>query len=211
MKAMKKIAVTSALLLGATGAAHAIPSASFIIDGDTFSNPFTFSNTSDAGEFITGFTIDISTVVGPAVCFDTVSAGPCNDNMNQGAGQFSAANGTAGPTGLVASPTVADGATTFSLSFTDFGVGDVFSFDIDVDFAGAGSVTVNGDDLIGATGFFDFSDGQRLTGVFDAVVGNNDASAFRVTGIDRIPVPAPASLVLLGLGLFGLGVARRRA
>ncbi len=207
---MKRKILASLLAIGmATGAAQATTSLSFIIDGDTFDRDFAFSNDSDAGEMLTAFGIDLSGA--GDFCFDTVGGGPCNSDTGQAATPFSATSGTDLITGLT-SNTVVDGGTTLDLSFNDFDAGEGFMFLIDVDRGGDGGFTVLGSDLIGATAFADFDNGKRLVGVFAAVDGNDDASAFTVTEIIDIPaVPLPASLPLLAAGIGLLGFARRRA
>lgn len=200
-----KIAACAALIGAVPVTASAVPSLDFIIDGNTFTNPFSFSNTADAGETLTGFGIDLSGA--GSLCFDTVDGGPCNSSPNF-AGAFSPDSG-AGATGFVSS-TVVDGGTTLDLVFNDFDSGETFAFDIDVDFASPGGFTVLGSDMIGATAYADFSDGQRLIGVFQAVVGNSDASSFTVTGVvSQVPLPAGFLLLLSGLGVFGVIKARK--
>jgi hypothetical protein len=78
---MKLNKVFTALVFAATtalsGAAQAIPSLSFIIDGDTFNNPYRITNNSSAGESVTRFILNLGTIgAGGPFCFDTVYLGP---------------------------------------------------------------------------------------------------------------------------------------
>ena len=102
-----------------------------------------------------------------------------------------------------------DGGSTLDIVFSMFDAGSTFLFDIDVD--QVSGPTVDGNEIIGATAYADFSDGQRLLGVFSAVPGNSDASAFGATGIVITPtVPLPASLPLLVAGIGACGFLRRK-
>lgn len=211
---LKNFSATLAAITLSASAAYAVPSLSFIIDGDTFTDPFSFSNTSDAGESLLAFGIDLSGASGVSgvtndLCFDTVVGGPCR--FTGGATAFSATGGTGTSTGLQSS-TVVDGGSTLDLTFNDFNPGETFSFVIDVDDADASNSTVLGSDMIGATAYADFSDGQRVLGTFIAVAGNSDASAFSATGTIETPsaIPLPAGLPLLLSGIGGLAWLRRR-
>lgn len=201
------VAFASALLV--SSAAQAVPSLSFLIDGDTFNNPYSITNNSTVGESVTRFILNLATIpVGGPYCFDTVYLGPCN-STNQLDTPFSPRGGTDLTTGMVAPVSVPDGTQLLDIAFTDFGVGETFSWDIDVDSTSAFSVF--GNNLIGATAFVDFSDGQRLIGTLQAVLGNSDASQFTVTGIVPTPdVPEPGTLTLMGLALAAMVGARRR-
>lgn len=202
--------VTS-LLFSATvvmsGAVHATPSLSFIIDGDTFGRPYSISNNSTSGETVTRFNLNLGTIPsGGPFCFDTVSGGACNPSP-QSPLAFSAINPST--VGLTSPASVADGATVLDLLFSDFGAGEAFSWNIDVD--SATTFSSFGNNLIGATAFVDFSNGQRLLGTLQAIAGNADASAFTVTGIVQTSdVPEPVSIALVSLGLLGLGATRRK-
>lgn len=206
---MKKL-ISSALFamaVLAAGAAQAIPSLNFIIDGDTFNNPYSITNNSTAGETVLRFNLNLGTATsGGPYCFDTISGGPCNPDP-QSPAAFQPLGGTNVTTGLTAPATVADGAQVLDLFFNDFNAGETFSWYIDVD--SATSFSTFGDHLIGATAFVDFSNGQRLFGSLFAVDGNPDAAQFTVTGTAPTPsIPEPGTLALMALA--GLGFIRRR-
>lgn len=213
---MKLRTVLAALALGATAlGAQASPALYFLIDGDTFSQPYSIRNDSTGGERITRFQLDLSTIAAGTFCFDTLSANNtvCNGNSNGGV-PFSANGGTGALTGLIGTPVVPDGATLLDISFNHFDAAETFSWDIDVDQIGTVSQqTVTGNELIGATITVDFSDGQRLLGQLFAVAGNADASQFRATGITVTPVPITSTLALAlaGLGLVGVAGRSRKA
>lgn len=105
----------------------ATPVLNFIIDGDTFSNPFTFTNNSTEGEQIVAFGIDLA---GTGLVFDTVNGGVPNTTDGF---PFTPLRNSDTLTGLIGTPVVADGASSFSLAFDDFDVGESFVFQIDVD------------------------------------------------------------------------------
>ncbi|HEV2612844.1 MAG TPA: PEP-CTERM sorting domain-containing protein [Noviherbaspirillum sp.] len=206
---MKKL-ISSALFTIAAlsaGAAQAIPSLSFIIDGDTFNNPYSITNNSTAGETVTRFSLNLGTIPsGGPFCFDTVNGGPCNPSP-QSPTPFSPVGSTGVTTGLTSPAVVSDGAQILDLFFNDFNPGETFSWNIDIDSASA--FTTLGSQLIGATAFVDFSNGQRLLGSLLAVAGNPDATQFTVTGVVPVGrVPEPSTMALMALA--GLAFLRRR-
>jgi len=203
--------VTAIVGLLAAVSAQANPLLSFIIDGDTFTQPYSITNSSTSAEKVTRFQLNLATIGSGSFCFDTATNTNCNGSNNAGV-VFAAVGGSGVTTGLVGSPVVADGSQLLDISFTGFDSGETFSWDIDVDQVGSGiDQTVTGDELIGATAIIDFSDGQRLTGVLAAVAGNDDASQFTVTGVTVTPsLPEPGTLLLVGLAIAGLATSQRR-
>lgn len=202
------LAVVLALL--AAPAAKAVPSLSFIVDGDTFFDPYVLSNTSDAGETLLSFRLDLAGAGN--LCFDVVFDGPCNVTPNNETA-FTPLGTSVADTGLL-SDTVVDGGTTLDLTFGGFDPGEVFQFLIDVDPASdvnvAGSTAALGDTLIGATVVALFSNRLQLSGVLGPVDGNDDASAFELTGVTEVPLPAALPLFGVGLAFAGLLGWRRR-
>ena len=109
---------------------------------------------------------------------------------------------------------VVDGATFFSMNFTNFTVGKSFSWLLDVDPADpmAASPSIFGNNLIGAAVYVDFSNGLRGTGFLQAVAGNEDASQLVITTFTDTPtVPEPTTwaMMILGFGLAGTSLRIR--
>lgn len=201
---MRTFLTTSAVVALLAAPVAATPALDFIIDGDTFTSPFSFTNTSDGGEQLLSFSIDLSATT---AVFDPVTGGVPNTTLGV---PFTPVGGSDVTTGLTSS-SVVDGGTTLDITFSDFDAGESFTFDLDVDQL-AGSPTVFGNDLIGATAIASFDDGQSVIGIFAALAGNPDASGFMATGIIPTPpaVPLPAAMPLLLAGLGGMALVSRR-
>ncbi len=182
----------------------------FLIDGDTFTQPYSITNNSTAGESILSFGFNLA---GTPYVFDPVTGGaPGNGTAGT---PFTPVGGSDVTTGLVGPVSVADGATFFSMNFTNFGVGKTFQWLLDVDPAdpAAPTPTILGSDLIGALIYVDFSNGLRGSGFLQAVAGNDDASQLVITTFTPTPgVPEPASwaMMIMGFGLAGAAVRTRK-
>lgn len=202
------LAAALVLVLSAAGTAQAITSLTFFINGDTYTQPFAITNSSTAGEKVIRFQLDLSPV---SMVFDPVDNGPpFNNTLGT---PFTPTGGSGTTTGLVTPVSLADGASLLDLTFTDFDVGETFSWDVDVDGASGSPVSVYGDDLIGAIALIDFNNGERLSGLLAAVPGNSDASEFTVTGRSPTPddnIPEPVTAFGLTAALAGLGGYLRR-
>jgi hypothetical protein len=200
-------AAIAALALGLGTQVQAASVLNFIVDGDTFTQPYSITNASTAGEMVVRFQLDLA---GSGLVFDPVTGGPPG---NGSAGTpFAAVGGTGVLTGLQP-VSIIDGATLLDLHFTDFNAGETFSWDIDVDPANtSASATVFGNQMIGASAIVDYNNGVRLIGILAAVPGNADAAAFSVREVTTTPPAAPTPAAFSGglVLLTGLLGARRR-
>lgn len=181
----------------------------FLIDGDTFTQPFAITNNSTAGETILEFGFNLA---GTGVVFDPVDFGPPGNGTFGTA--FTPLGGSDVTTGLVNPVTVVDGSSFFSMNFTDFDVGETFSWLLDVDPADpfAPTPTIFGSDLIGALVYVDFSNGLRGSGSIVAVAGNDEAGQLVIntfTPTPPIPEPSTWALMISGFGLAGAALRRR--
>lgn len=199
---MKKFATLLAAGVAAIAApAHADGGLTFVITGDPFYDPFAITNTSTAGETVVGFGISLIAPFG----FDTVRGG----FGVHGARAFAPNAAAAAATGYTGPAAFADGSTAINFTFSDFGVGESFIWDIDVD--GPDEATVFGSDLIGSTGYADFSNGLRGTGVFEAFGSEGSQFVIRTfTPIPNVPEPATWAMLVLGFGVAGAALRRTR-
>src|ERR1044072_2536125 len=127
-----------------TGTALATPALAnggltFIISGDTFSEPYSITNNSTAGEKVVGFGMSL---IGP-FGFDTVNAGFGIDASTP----FAPSGGTDVTTGYTGAAAFGDGVTSIAFTFSGFDVGETFSWLIDVDQPTV--ATVFGNELLG--------------------------------------------------------------
>ncbi len=198
------LAIAASLVtLGLSSPAQADGGLTFLIDDDTFSFPFTITNTSTAGETVIGFGISLIAPFG----FDTVNGGFGIDASTA----FAPQGGSDVTTGYTGPASFADGSTSIDFTFSDFGVGESFVWLIDVD--QPGTATVFGNELIGSTAYADFSNGLRGLGTFVGVDGDANAAQFVITTFTPSPgVPEPAAwaMMLGGFGLVGAAMRRRK-
>jgi hypothetical protein len=152
---------------------------------------------------------------GTGFAFDTVlGGGPHTGFPGNGATAFAPFGGSDVITGLIGPVVVPDSSTSFVLNFTNFNAAGAFQWRIDVDPITndpGRSVTVFGNNLIGATAFVDFSNGLTAFGTLLAVPGSPLASAFTVTSVVVTPgVPEPSTWAMMLIGFAGLAYATRR-
>jgi len=199
----------SACALAMAAPAQANGSLFFLIEGDTFTQPFSITNNSTAGETVLGFGFDLS---GTGLVFDPVSGGPPGNGS--GGTPFTPLGVTDVSTGLILPVNVVDGSTFFSMSFINFTVGKTFSWLLDVDPANpAASPSVFGNNLIGAAVYVDFSNGLRGSGFLQAVPGNEDASQLVIntfTETPAVPEPTTWAMMIAGFGLAGASLRLRK-
>jgi len=217
--------VVMAAAMGFSQAASAVPILNFMIDGDTAFEPFSLNNLSTEGERLMRFHLDISPT---GTCFDVTDTNKdsCPGSAANGLVDFAPRNNTGDLTGLWPSD-IRDGDTDLTFTFGHFLPGESFVWDLDVDRIGAGTFgTILGNELIGATAWALFSNGDRLSGTVGAVQNNPDAGALLLSNEIRIvpvegpepgpdvvpnPVPLPSTLSLFALAMVGLRMRKRKS
>ncbi|MFK7820404.1 MAG: hypothetical protein AB8G99_16910, partial [Planctomycetaceae bacterium] len=134
----------------------------FVVDGDTFSQPFRLTNPATNGEFITRIFMDIEPAFELEFDEDPTTGKP-----------FQALNNSDVVTGLSGATTT---LTSIDMAFGDFAPNEEIVWEIDIDRAGGIEAPINGADLIGTELTFEFSDGKTITGFMIGVPGSSDAS-----------------------------------
>jgi hypothetical protein len=165
---------------------QSLASATFLIDGDPFIDPFILSNTSMGGVEIVGFTLNVAP---SGNAFDTSGGGgvPFQPLLNSDVVTgLTTVNGnliTPGTNPLqdnLGNPLpgggVPNNSTTLALGFNDFNPSETFRWEVDVDPA------FNGASLAGSTVSITFSDGSIASGAVVTVGGNPNAGIFTTAG-----------------------------
>ena len=197
-------AVTGLALSVSSVASAGVIDIDFLVDGDTYTQPWAISNNSTDGVLLESFVFDLRPL--NTYCYD-ISRNDCNSSYGvnfqsvsgSGATGFLAANVTDEPGG----PNNKD---FLQINFNDFGQGETFTWDIDVD--STANSTVYGNELIGSTAYAQMSDGNTYFGSLEAIAGNSDASRFVISSVVSTDVPEPTTLAIFALGIMGLGARR---
>ncbi|MEZ6033072.1 MAG: hypothetical protein R3C17_08280 [Planctomycetaceae bacterium] len=170
-------------------------SLSFLIDGDTLSQPWLLTNSSAGSVDITRLTLDIapsgniwdSSAAAPGVAFTSfqplnnsdVTTGLTSVNgtlITAGSNPLTDSTGT-----VLADGGVPDATSVLDLVFNGFAPQESFTWNLDVDPASFPDGSTDGNDLIGSTIQLQFSDGGVVGGILQAVAGNANASEFIAT------------------------------
>ena len=187
--------------------ASAVPLANgVILDGTTFGtdNSFQFTNTSTSGEQIVSILWDLAPING---FFDVTTANPGNSPSGPSVSGTTSAMSWSFP-----APSVLDGSSLLQINFAGFDAGETFIFGVDTDlFSSIDAFGIEGTQFIGATATAVFSDGTATQGTYVASSQPGIGVEVDIVNVVPNPVPAPAALFLLGAGLIGMGVLRRRA
>lgn len=193
------------LMLSVSSAASAgVIDIDFIVDGNTFSQPWSVSNNSTDNVLLESFVFDLRPL--STYCYD-IDSSDCNSSAGVA---FTPDSGSAATGFVNATVTNEPGGLNYydflQINFSDFGQGETFSWDIDVD--STNHVSVYGNELIGSTAYAQMSDGNTYFGSLEAIVGNSDASRFVISSVIATDVPEPTTLAIFALGLMGLASRR---